>query len=606
MSGICGFIGARDESLLDKMLDSMKWRGDCPQKFFRGGDFGLGVCQDAASPENPSPPLLAFNENKSACVVCDGHISEEAAIRVRLSSSGHIFKTDSPAETIAHAYEEHGLGFIDVFQGDFAFAIWDESEFLLVLGRDRFGVRPLCFSVSQDKLLFASSSAALRACELESAKLDVRSLDAHIAFGYVPGERTMFENITRLAPGHLMICRRGAVRVSKYWGPSAVTENHTESTSDWLEDTDGTLGDSLSRLHSDIIPPTCIIESPFSVASNSAAALTIAMAGGHVDIFEPDPSNVSFFESSLAPAEPDLSRIPIILKNLDEPPSDFSFLLIDSIISNSVKSGSRIISAVGLAEKLTAETLSRLILSIRGIMALKPPWARSIATSILRRAPRFLPGMNPVPIAGSRVAEALSACENSSHILDALLNVAPEYLRADLYAPQFASALSGYFASHSRALSNHSRAEFPSTASIFYYLLQWPLASSTLPRLDALSTLNRARVEFPFLNPNIIELALSSPERANTQSRRNLSEIAASYALGTQKRKQRPAEKLRSFHPAVASFVDKHLTEERVRARGFFKWEEVCALTRAADKAPATALALLEAWCDCHSRRQSG
>ncbi|HOY64803.1 MAG TPA: hypothetical protein PK745_16660, partial [bacterium] len=259
MSGICGFIGARDEALIDRMLDRMKWRGGFPLKFYRGGDFGLGVCQDAPPQGNPSTPLLAFNENKSVCVVCDGHISDEADIRDRLSAAGHAFKTDSPAETIAHAYEEHGLGFLDVFQGVFAFALWDESEFLLVLGRDRFGVRPLCFSVSQDKLLFASSSAALRACDPEHARLDARSLDARVAFGYVPGERTMFENITRLAPGHLMICRRGAVRVSKYWEPAPETDSDAEP--DWLENAVEKLGGSFSQQKSDgAASPVCIIE----------------------------------------------------------------------------------------------------------------------------------------------------------------------------------------------------------------------------------------------------------------------------------------------------------------------------------------------------------
>ncbi len=601
MSGICGFIGARDESLIDRMLDRMKWRGGFPLKFYRGGDFGLGVCQDSPPQGNPSTPLLAFNENKNVCVVCDGHISDEADIRDRLSAAGHAFKTDSPAETIAHAYEEHGLGFLDVFHGGFAFALWDESEFLLVLGRDRFGVRPLCFSVSQDKLIFASCSAALRACDSEQARLDVRSLDAHIAFGYVPGERTMFENITKLAPGHLMICRRGAVRVSKYWDICPAANFGSNSESDWLENTTSALGDSFSRLKSDSVPPTCIIESPFGVASNKAAALTIALAGGQIDIFEPDPANVSFFESSAAPVDPDFSRIPTLMKALDEPPSDFSFLLLDSVISNSARSGSTIASAAGLAETLGAGELHRLILSIRGIAEIRPSWARSIATAILRRAPRFLSGLNSIPISGSRVAAALSGCETSSDILDAVLCVAPKYFRSDLYTPQVASALSGSFASHSGMLSNHSHPGSPSIASISDYLLRWPLASSTLPRLDAVSAVNQTSVEFPFLDA-IVELSMSFPERADTKNSGGFDNIANSYGLETQPHKKRPAGKVRRVCPAVAEFIDAHLTEERVRARGFFIWEHICAARRASDMAPAIALALLEAWCDCHSR----
>ncbi|HPN95423.1 MAG TPA: hypothetical protein PLS19_12720 [bacterium] len=597
MSGICGFIGARDEALIDRMLDRMKWRGGFPLKFYRGGDFGLGVCQDAPPQGNPSTPLLAFNENKSVCVVCDGHISDEADIRDRLSAAGHAFKTDSPAETIAHAYEEHGLGFLDVFQGVFAFALWDESEFLLVLGRDRFGVRPLCFSVSQDKLLFASSSAALRACDPEHARLDARSLDARVAFGYVPGERTMFENITRLAPGHLMICRRGAVRVSKYWEPAPETDSDAEP--DWLENAVEKLGGSFSPQKSDgAAPPVCIIEPPYGSSPNPAAALTLALAGGHVDIIEPDPASVAFFESPLSPGAPDFSRIPSLLRIMDAPPSDFSFLLLDTAISSSAAAGSRILSAAGLSEALEAAAIFSFIASIKSVAGIRPQWARAATAAFFRRAPRFMPGLNSLPVSGIRVAAALSGCGNVPDIFDALFCVIPSNIREELYSAQVSTALSGFLASHSSVMANNSQAgSSRATASVAAFLFDTLMPSCVLPRLDAVSALNRTRVEFPFLNENIIRSVPRGREGA-----RGLRDIADSYALETRDGKKARRFRARRVPSEVISFIEQYLTEERTRARGFFKWEQTLALKNAADKAPAVSLALLEAWCDCHAR----
>ena len=68
-----------------------------------------------------------------------------ASIRERLESSGHKFAAGGPAETVAHAFEEYGMGCVDLFVGEFAFAIWDESEYRMIIVRDRLGAKPLYY-----------------------------------------------------------------------------------------------------------------------------------------------------------------------------------------------------------------------------------------------------------------------------------------------------------------------------------------------------------------------------------------------------------------------------------------------------------------------------
>src|SRR6185503_16626449 len=96
------------------------------------------------------------NEDGSVQVVCNGEIYNCAPLRSALQARGHRFRTLSDVEVIAHLYEEEGPDAVNRLEGMFAFALWDAHRHRLVLGRDRFGIKPLYVAVTPDRLLFGS------------------------------------------------------------------------------------------------------------------------------------------------------------------------------------------------------------------------------------------------------------------------------------------------------------------------------------------------------------------------------------------------------------------------------------------------------------------
>src|SRR5262249_16750220 len=113
--------------------------------------------------------------------------------------------------------------------GMFGFALWDEPAQKLLLFRDRMGIKPLYYAQSGRKLYFASEIKALLACPDVRAEINLQALDQYCAFLYVPGPQTMFRNIWKLPPGHMLTWQAGEIQVAPYWklryGPGVETSD---------------------------------------------------------------------------------------------------------------------------------------------------------------------------------------------------------------------------------------------------------------------------------------------------------------------------------------------------------------------------------------------
>jgi asparagine synthase (glutamine-hydrolysing) len=99
----------------------------------------------------------------------------------------------------------------------FGFAIWDQRKRRLLLARDRLGVKPVYYYRNDRFLAFASEIKSLLEIESIPREVDPESLDLYLSLRYVPGPRTMFKNIFRLQPGHVLVADGSGVRTTKYW-----------------------------------------------------------------------------------------------------------------------------------------------------------------------------------------------------------------------------------------------------------------------------------------------------------------------------------------------------------------------------------------------------
>ena len=122
-----------------------------------------------------------------------------------------------PIEVILRLYREEGENCVRRLNGQWAFAIWDVAEQKLFLSRDRFGVRPLFYTQTANKFLFASEIKALLSYPEVKCELDLSALDQIFTFWVTVPPRTAFQDIWQLPPGHSLVVENGQVRISQYW-----------------------------------------------------------------------------------------------------------------------------------------------------------------------------------------------------------------------------------------------------------------------------------------------------------------------------------------------------------------------------------------------------
>ena len=163
------------------------------------------------------------NEDGTCRIVFNGEIYNHRDLRRELEGLGHSFRTQSDTESILHAYEEWGESCVDRLRGMFAFAVWDEPRRRMFLARDAAGVKPLYWTETGDRRLFASEIKSLLRDPAVPRRLNEAALHDYLTFLYVPPPATMFEGVRQLPPGHWMTWDERGVDVREWWpGPAAM------------------------------------------------------------------------------------------------------------------------------------------------------------------------------------------------------------------------------------------------------------------------------------------------------------------------------------------------------------------------------------------------
>lgn len=165
------------------------------------------------------PPIVS--EDGAIGVVLNGEIYNFRALREELQREGHVLATRGDTEVLAHLAEDHDpVALARRLDGMFAFAVWDEQRQRLILGRDRLGKKPLYYWASDGLLVFGSELKAVLAHPRVPCRLEERAIPAHLMLGYVPTPLTFFEGVFSLPPGHVLTAHPGEEpAIEPYWRP---------------------------------------------------------------------------------------------------------------------------------------------------------------------------------------------------------------------------------------------------------------------------------------------------------------------------------------------------------------------------------------------------
>ena len=216
--GICGLGAPRPvaEGTLRGMLGMIRHRGPDQFGIYLDEHVGMGSARlsiiDLSTGQQP-----LCNEDGTLWIVFNGEIFNHPELREELERRGHRYATSCDTETILHAYEEWGRDCMSRFNGQFAFAIWDLRDRSLFMARDRLGVRPLFYTLSDGALVFGSEIKAILAAPGVRAALDPVALDQIFTYWSTLSPGTCFQGIQDVPPGHWLLARDGQITLKPYW-----------------------------------------------------------------------------------------------------------------------------------------------------------------------------------------------------------------------------------------------------------------------------------------------------------------------------------------------------------------------------------------------------
>lgn len=245
MCGIAGILQVSDAAdpptrgELEAMIGTLHHRGPDGTGFLVDGPVGLAHARlsiiDLAGGAQP-----IHNETQDVWVTFNGEIFNHVELRRDLIRSGHRFCTQSDTEVIVHLYEQYGDDFVQHLNGQFAIGLWDRRASRLVLARDRVGIRPLVYTRTNGRLVFASEVKALFRLAGVERRINPLSLaQVFSVWGPMDGH-TLFDGVFALPPGCVMSVDANGARTRRYWDwdfqlPPGAVASEAEATTQLRE-----------------------------------------------------------------------------------------------------------------------------------------------------------------------------------------------------------------------------------------------------------------------------------------------------------------------------------------------------------------------------------
>src|SRR6201988_1701882 len=221
MCGIVGYVdlnraGRVEERILNEMANALIHRGPDSRGYFVEPNAFLGTRRlRIIDLETGDQPL--FNRDRSLVLSCNGEIFNYRELTKELEQKGHSFRTKTHVEVLVHLYEEHGVGFLNKLNAQFALAIYDRKDATLFLARDQFAICPLFYTVVDGFLIFASEIKSILQHPSVPREVNLTGLDQVLSLPGAISPQTLFRNIHSLPSGHYLVVKNGDVSVREYW-----------------------------------------------------------------------------------------------------------------------------------------------------------------------------------------------------------------------------------------------------------------------------------------------------------------------------------------------------------------------------------------------------
>jgi asparagine synthase (glutamine-hydrolysing) len=244
MCGINGILHLQsqkkvDERILTKMRDSLEHRGPDDKGLFIENNIGLGHRRLSIIDVTSAGHQPFLSDDGRYVMVFNGEIYNFKDFYPELRSNGLEIKTGSDTEVLLKLFELYGTKMLNRLNGMFAFVIWDKKERKLTAVRDRMGVKPLYYSLYNETFYFASEQKALFTAKVP-LKMDNDGMEEYIFNRFVAGENTLYENVKKVLPGHIIsVYENGKITNEKWWDLKTEIQNQPKIKNpvEWFRET---------------------------------------------------------------------------------------------------------------------------------------------------------------------------------------------------------------------------------------------------------------------------------------------------------------------------------------------------------------------------------
>jgi asparagine synthase (glutamine-hydrolysing) len=618
---MCGIVGAfhyrgghASPELVARQTALLRHRGPDDQGVWSSADVAFGHRRLAIVGCGVSGHQPVCNEDGSCWLTFNGELYGWRQQRRELVARGHRMRGTSDAELALHLYEDHGEALLAQLRGEFAFAIFDRSRRRLLLARDRVGVKPLYYHDDGNRVVFASELKALLLDPSVPRDVDEEAILEYLTFQYVPAPRTIWKGVSKLPPGHRLICDAAGVRLEPYWefplgSDSALSE---EDAADRLLE----LLEEAVRLRLDAHTSIGAALSG-GIDSSSVVALMARVAPGRISTFSIGFTDAGFDELAEARAvasqfgtdhheavvEPRaLDGLPHLIWGLDEPFADASILptyYLARLASSKVKA---IVSGDGGDETFAGYRTYRAAARHQRLGLIPRALRRWIGAGAARFHSRHSLGrrLRRVPMS----------------VLDRHLEAMANFPPAEL-EPLLAPALREL---HQRSdpfrasRECHARAarQIGEVPALLHLDAATYMADDVLKKVECAAMLNSLEVRVPLLDHRLLEFVARLPFHFKWRNgtskwllRRGMKDLLPERTLTRAKRGFTvPLE--RWFGGRFGQLVRETLLDPRARRRGWFDTQRIESLVRAGSARNTQqlwSLVCLELWAQSYLDR---
>jgi asparagine synthase (glutamine-hydrolysing) len=597
MCGIVGSINVSNKGNDDILLESISHRG--PDSFgkYREGNLFLGhtrlAIQDLS--ENGNQPM--FSEDGRYIIVFNGEIYNHLEIRAQIGEK-YNYRSTGDTETVLYSFIEYGVNCLNLFNGIFSMAIYDNVEKNLFLARDHFGVKPLYYYQDEDQFLFSSEIKSL--IETNICKdLDSAAILNYLTFLWSPGVKTPFLKVHKLLPGHYLkfhINEFDETLPVKYYEPQFNGVYSAKSECDLVDELEMHLVNAVKRQMLSDVPVGFFLsgglDSTLLVAiakklypSKIFSCFTIDL-GCTDDKFDGFVNDIDYARKAASFLDVDLhvvkGEIDIInnfdkmIWHLDEPQADFAPLHVLNIATLAKQHGIKVLIGGAGGDDIFSGYRRHEALNYEKYFKLMPAFVGKAIKYIIHKIPSDLVGIRRL----KKLTEHLDM-DSSTRMKGYFQWIDPKIIKS-IFTPSFAAKIVDY---DPVAYFDDLLCQIPKEKNLLNQMLFWELKTflvdHNLNYTDKMAMAVGVEARVPYLDRDLVHFSQTLPPELKMKGN------TAKYLLKKVAERYLPKDII--YRPKTGfgapirkwiiedmkSFLEDELSEIKIKKNGIFNYTEV-------------------------------